>query len=158
MAITTSTKYHLRLLEQEFWYTTNQHNEGVGSITGPKDGIVRLIPKHIPIPEVNIDDYLRAGIQELIHLLRHKNNKIPDTKTNVARYALIKLTQIVQRDSCEFSDPTFLPKDIPSTLLLQKIHTHPQVTTSKGAKEKLPVKLPVVLQVWLVDNNIKWLK
>ena len=33
---------------------------------------VKLTPKHIPIPESDLETYVRASIQELIYLLKHK--------------------------------------------------------------------------------------
>ena len=60
---------------------------------------VRLILEHIPIPEIDINDYLRASIHELIYLLRHKGKTIPGTKSTVAKTALIKLAQLLNRDA-----------------------------------------------------------
>ena len=105
---------------------------------------VRLIPKHIPIPEVDADDYLRTGVQELIHLLWLKKDKIPGTKSDVAKNALIKLAQILQRDSCKLADSTLAQKHTAATTFLHNIPNHPQVVTSEGAKHKFPVKIPSI--------------
>ena len=89
---------------------------------------VHLIPKHIPIPESNIDNHLRAGINKLIYLLKNKQSNIPGIKSDTAQTTLIKLAQILHRD-----DTATIQTSLYQNNLVPKAHPN---TTSEGESKQ----------------------
>ena len=53
---------------------------------------VRLLPARIPIPQVDLDDYIRASIQELVHLLHNWQSNLPvDTISREMEFSFKKM-------------------------------------------------------------------
>ena len=90
---------------------------------------VRFLPTNIPIPEANIDDYIRASIQELIHLLTNRQSKLPGTKSTIAKTALVRLSTIL--GNTEPLDPSIEKTLVPT-----------QCRASEGEKNKKTVPIP----------------
>ena len=69
---------------------------------------VRLIPKYIPIPEAKLETYIRAFIQELIYLLKHKNTPLPGLKSTITKTTLIRLAEIFNTNDANFQNKKIL--------------------------------------------------
>ena len=100
---------------------------------------VQLIPSYVPIPEANLDVYIRASLQELLLLLKNQHERIPGTKSDIIRHALIKLSRILQpQEPTPFTSPS--PDNTPSTTIPpQPVPLQP---TSEGGRLKVPLKIP----------------
>ena len=57
---------------------------------------VCLLPTRLAIPEANIDDYIRASVQELILLISSQQSNIPGLKSNIAKTVLKSLTNTLE--------------------------------------------------------------
>ena len=66
---------------------------------------VRCIPRYIPIPEISIDNLVKKTANNLFHLLLHKSTPISALHPEYSRQAIIKLAQILGRDTT----PLILP-------------------------------------------------
>ena len=90
---------------------------------------VKFIPRYIPIPECSIDDHLKKTVNDLVHLLLNKSPAVPVLQPESARAALIKIAELLNRDSSpnikEIPQPTgepHAPTHIPTTTTT-KFHT-----------------------------------
>ena len=89
---------------------------------------VKFIPRYIPIPECSIDDHLKKTVNDLVHLLLNKSPAVPVLQPESARAALIKIAELLNRDSSpnikEIPQPagkTHAPTHIPTTTSPHKI-------------------------------------
>ena len=90
-----------------------------------------MIPRYIPIPEVSIDDHVKKTANDLLHLLLHKSPPIPALQPESSRQAIIKLAQILGRDTT----PPILPilQNLP-ILPLTSVGSNTSKSTSEGVE------------------------
>ena len=93
------------------------------------------------MPEVNLKDDIRLGIQELIPSLKNKSTNMPGINSSTARTGLIKSAQILHRH-----DLPLLPITDTNIKILLSM-------TSKGGVIKLLVKLPILM---IMNLRIFW--
>ena len=61
--------------------------------------IMNCIPRYIPISETSLSDHIRQTDNALIHLLLHKSQRIPTLELESSRQDIIKLAEILHRDT-----------------------------------------------------------
>ena len=60
---------------------------------------VSFIPSYVPIPETTIDDHIKKTMHDLVQLLYSKTHLFPGQTSTTSKQALIKIAQLLNRDS-----------------------------------------------------------
>ena len=89
---------------------------------------VRLFPQRLTIPEANIDDYIKASVQELILLITNRQSNIPGVKTNMTKQALISLADTLGTNRTNIQQL----EDTKNKTNIEKTIPDPQCATSEG--------------------------
>ena len=59
----------------------------------------KIIPKHIPVPQSSYEDHLRRSVDDIVHLMSHKQNCLLPNDPQSVKSALLQIVKIVHRDT-----------------------------------------------------------
>ena len=95
---------------------------------------VQIIPKIIPIPNATLESHLTRTADDLLHLLQDKKDVVSPIQSDNVQGALIKIAQLLHRDST----PEFTPLPVPIVT-----SEGASSATSEGEKEIPRVKTSI---------------
>ena len=64
---------------------------------------IEFIPKYIPIPEVSIDDHLKRGTYDIVHLSIEKNPSLLAIEKESVRVALLEIAKVLHHNKTDIT-------------------------------------------------------
>ena len=104
---------------------------------------IQFIPSYVPIPEPNIDLHIRRTLHDLVQLLTSKSPAIPALTTESSKQAIIKISQLLNRDTTNIKlhHTTTKGEKSPYTITSEG-EKSPHNITSEGVQIQKSYQLP----------------
>ena len=112
---------------------------------------VKFIPTYVPFPEADINDHIQKTLTDLTYLLYSKSPALPTLTSNSSKSALIKISQLLNRDKSQLLPPQSMTSEGGVPFKENKLPVIP-VNNHPTKRINTPVVLPPPQQRLFYDN------